>query len=244
MNYNDLEVMMIAGDQLSEVVRLGDIENVEIVNQAKRIFGGAEDLLWESKKCHVEKGDIVVEIGACIGLFSLRAGLQGAKRIVLFEPNDPNRYCATYNANLGFASRRSKYPVRVINAAVCDYEGVAPFFDVPAIGQHGMFKLNRAVDARQIKTMTLNSLFRKRIVTKIDFLKCDGNGAETLIFDGISNTNLKKIRKLSVQYHHHVEERCSGWRKSFLARLKKLGYNIETGPRNSWNDDWIRAWRS
>lgn len=224
-----------------ELERLGSVKNVEIIGQARRILGNPEDLRWETENCKVEEGDIVVEIGACIGLFSLLAGMQGASRLISFEPNIANHGCATLNAGLGFAGRRPEF--RVINAAVCDYDGIAPFYDAPAIGQHGMFKYERNLHAREVDTWTLDTLFRKNMVKKIDFLKCDGNGAEYLIFAGLSDTNLKKIRRMSVQYHHQVADASPGWREKFLERLHGFGYETETGPTNSYGDDWLRAWK-
>lgn len=241
MKYQDIKVKMIVGDDY-EVVPLGEIKNVEIVNQAKRIFGPPAELRWEVGQCAVEQGDTVVEIGCCIGLFSLRAGLRGARKLIGFEPNHQNFECAKFNAAVGFYNHEKD--ARIINAAVCDHEGTAPFYDVQAVGQHGMFKYNRDVPARETKTTTLDSLWRKKMLSKIDFLKCDGNGSEHLIFAGLSDEHLLKIRKLSVQYHHQVTTDVPGWYDSFIARLKGLGFEVETGPVNSWHDDWIRAWRA
>jgi FkbM family methyltransferase len=240
MDYKKIVVRFAKGNGY-ELIELGKIENVEIINQAERIFGPPEKLLWESPNCHLEKGDAVLEIGACIGLFSLRAGLQGARRIVSFEPNRENFQCAVHNAKVGFAGRESN--VKFYNAAVCDYDGVAPFYDVPAVGQHGLFKYTRKADAREVETMCLDTLWRKKVITKIDFLKCDANGAEYLVFAGISDANLSKIRKLSVQYHHQVTDAAPGWREAFLKRLESLGFKTETGPVNCWKDDWLRAWK-
>lgn len=224
-----------------EIVELGKIENVEIINQALRIFGPPEELRWESPNCHLEKNDTVLEIGSCIGLFALRAGLQGARRLVSFEPNKANFECAVHNAKIGFKGREAN--VKYFNAAVCDYDGVAPFYDVNGVGQHGLFRYQRTVAGREVQTMCLDTLFKKKILTKVDFLKCDANGAEYLVFAGISDENLKKIRKLSVQFHHQVRDVAPGWRESFLDRLKGLGYQTETGPVNCWDDDWLRAWK-
>lgn len=225
-----------------EPIELGLIENAEIKNQAKRIFGPPEELRWESEHCKVLPDDVVIEIGACIGLFSIRAGLQGARRLITFEPNLDNFWCTGENSLLGFAGRESS--VKVINAAVCDHDGTVPFYNVPAVGQHGLFLYNRKGDATEVKSVTLDSLWRKKSVSKVGFLKCDGNGSEHLIFAGLSDENLVKIRCLSVQYHHQLTELVPGWKDSFLNRLTKLGYQIETGPINSWKDDWIKAWRS
>ena len=50
-------------------------------------------------------------------------------------------------------------------------------------------------------TMSMDTLFEYGLFGKIDFLKIDIEGAEIQLFRGISDENLEKINKITMEYH-------------------------------------------
>jgi hypothetical protein len=52
-----------------------------------------------------------------------------------------------------------------------------------------------------VPSITLDRLFEDKIVDKIDFLKIDCEGAEKKVLLGVSDQNLDKIRKISMEFH-------------------------------------------
>ena len=49
--------------------------------------------------------------------------------------------------------------------------------------------------------MTMDTLYISGVLSKIDFLKIDIEGAEIQLFRGISDENLEKINKITMEYH-------------------------------------------
>ena len=48
---------------------------------------------------------------------------------------------------------------------------------------------------------TLDSLFDQGVFDKIDFLKIDAEGYEYKILEGLSDSNLNKIKKIALEFH-------------------------------------------
>ena len=66
-----------------------------------------------------------------------------------------------------------------------------------------------------VQSITLDSLFENGAVDKIDFLKIDVEGSELLVLDGLSDENLSKINKISMetdkQYKEKILERTNNF---------------------------------
>ena len=58
--------------------------------------------------------------------------------------------------------------------------------------------------AEFVPMTTLNSLFSKGVFDKIDFLKIDAEGYEKNILEGLSNSNLSKVKKIALEYHSNL----------------------------------------
>jgi len=48
---------------------------------------------YERMGCYIKEGDVVVDIGANIGLFAHRAETRGASKVICFEPMTPTFEC-------------------------------------------------------------------------------------------------------------------------------------------------------
>jgi hypothetical protein len=79
-----------------------------------------------------------------------------------------------------------------------------------------------------VKTITLNDIITNNFIDHIDFLKVDTEGSELLIFEGLSDYNLSKIRCISLEYHHNVFNYDEDVYNNFQRRFNKLGFNTFT----------------
>jgi hypothetical protein len=52
--------------------------------------------------------------------------------------------------------------------------------------------------------LSMDYLFSTGVFDKIDFLKIDCEGAEKEIFEGLSDDNLKRIKKISLEFHKNL----------------------------------------
>jgi FkbM family methyltransferase len=155
--------------------------------------------LYDKHSVSVEKNDVVVDIGANHGFFTLFALYKGASEIISVEPMS-----SCYN-NLKRISTKFKkiYP---INAAVTDKNGIVEF-NVNENASAGSYVtgvnyvpfMNDMVKL-EVASIDINTLI-SNINKHIDLLKIDCEGAEELIIDSIDVSILNNIPKLIIEAH-------------------------------------------
>lgn len=182
----------------------------------------------------IQKGDIVLDVGASEGLFA-DSILDSAKYIILIEPssfyrnmlkekykNNSNIFisdkAAWKKADLGKLYLRGWGTSLIIDGDMCSYEGI-----------------------EEVKTDTLDhiisSLSPDLKIDRIDFMKMDIEGAEIEALEGaIENLNSKKIKKMVIACYHYRKDGTQTWKwvKEFL---KSKGYNIVVTE-----DKLLHAW--
>jgi len=143
------------------------------------------------------KGDIVLDIGAHIGYFTLIfAGLVGENgQVFAFEPHPENFVLLKKNIeangykNVDFGKK-----------AVLDKNGKAKLFWASSSGDYSLIK-NRGENFIETETITLDDYF-KDFKNKIDFVKIDVEGVEIEALSGMrklleKNENLKLMIEYS-----------------------------------------------
>jgi FkbM family methyltransferase len=165
----------------------------------------------------IKDGDVVVDLGGNIGIFNRWAYSQGASKVISFEPD--KRYFKLLKKN--------SHPNSILfNAAVSNKMGSIELIESSHLGGSHILGTNNSNDNKySVRMYTLNYLFEKHLIDKIDFLKVDIEGAEILAFDGISDENLLKISYIAMEYHHGHLNYNESLRHNFIARLNNLGFN-------------------
>lgn len=165
----------------------------------------------------INNGDVVVDLGGNLGIFNRYAYHKGASKIISFEPD--KRYYELLSLN---ASPNSY----LFNAAMSDKIGKIKLTESEHLGGSNVMMDNHETDNQyEVQTYSLDYLFETGLVDKIDFLKVDIEGAEKLVFDGVSDETLMKIDKISMEYHHAALNKDNDMRHNFIDRLNKLGFN-------------------
>lgn len=168
---------------------------------------------YERFDCVIEKGDVVVDVGANIGMFANVAYHKGASEILCFEPSDIAFECLV---------RNKPFKTKTFKAAVLDYIGMAKI-SLPSqddtmgasIGKEGGV-------SNYVPSITIDRLFEDGIVDRIDFLKIDCEGSEKQVLLGVSDQNLDKIKKISMEFHmSHLTESDS---QDIINRLTAHGF--------------------
>ena len=178
---------------------------------------------YERKGCYIKEGDVVVDIGANIGIFAHRAEVRGASKVLCFEP-----ITKTYNClqkNLGPKSESFKLSVSNKN----EFKEFAIHTDYTHIG--GAFLMNHQehftdkniIHKESVFSININDIFNTVLTERIDFLKIDVEGSEVDILNSITDENLKKLRCLSVELHK-TDESFEEFQWSFLERVHSLGF--------------------
>jgi FkbM family methyltransferase len=151
--------------------------------------------IYERFGCKIEKGDIVVDLGANVGVFSNAAYYKGASKIYSFEPSQIAFECLIRNNPIN--SEVFKMGVSNKNG----FENI--FLNSTDDTMCGTF-LNEGEISEFVPITTLDSLFENKIFEKIDFLKIDVEGYERKVLEGISDENLSKVKKVSLEFHGNL----------------------------------------
>jgi FkbM family methyltransferase len=150
------------------------------------------------QNCLVDKDDVVLDIGANYGFFTLDSLSKGAKKIYSIEP-----YPEAFHHLVELSN---KYPeIFPINKAVSSENGMLKFMvnkntsAVNCLENHldGSEDQYYGID---VESININTLL-ENLPEKVSFMKVDCEGAELELFQSITNTNLKKIQKVAIETH-------------------------------------------
>lgn len=144
----------------------------------------------------VKNGDIVVDLGANIGYFTLLAAkIVGKKgKVYSFEPEPRNYYYLRKNIELNHYDN-----VLVINKAVSDKKGKVELYICPYDSGHHTINQYKGIeeykpdfvdkkkDAIEVETIVLDDFFNQEIKQPIDVIKMDVEGAEMLALSGMNS---------------------------------------------------------
>jgi FkbM family methyltransferase len=156
--------------------------------------------------------DIVVDIGANIGAFSVQAAGKTHNRVLSFEPAPTNvEYLKKNVKNNGLAN------VQVFGMAVSDEEGELELHLSKVSSGHTLAKV-AGDDFLTIKvpTTTLKNIMDDNGLERIDYLKVDTEGAEGKIFLSTPREYLDRINKIGMEFHDHYSEVKHEQLESFL----------------------------
>lgn len=133
----------------------------------------------------VGKGDVFIDVGANIGLFTLKAAPRAA-RVVAVEPG--KEAGAQLDANIalnGFAN------VARVHKALSDKPGRAALFHNPLGNDPQAFSLisdGSASETETVELTTLDLLVRELGLPRVDCIKIDVEGAEGMVIAGAGET--------------------------------------------------------
>jgi FkbM family methyltransferase len=178
----------------------------------------------------VSNGDNFIDIGANIGWYSINIGVaRRAAKIFSFEPI-PN----TYNNLIKNISINAVSNIQTYNFGFSNIAGEFPFYYYPeGSGNASSANLTERNDIEivQCKVRTLDDFSTDKKL-QVDFIKCDVEGAELLVFQGGMQTLEKNLpiifaeilRKWSNKFNYDPNE--------IFILFKKLGYQAFTvkGP--------------
>jgi FkbM family methyltransferase len=148
--------------------------------------------------CVVEKGDIVLDIGANKGFFTLNALQKGASKVYSVEPVE-HSYEQIKKLLHDFPS------VETINKAIGETNGIISMFidsDSSAsncVTTYGDI-FGKESNKTDVESVNINTLL-EQINLKINFMKVDCEGSEFELFKTISEKNLKNIDKMVIETH-------------------------------------------
>ena len=176
---------------------------------------------YERYGCIIQEGDVVLDIGANIGVFAHRAEIRGASKVICFEPMTPTYNCLT--KNIGPNTITYKNAV----GGQCGTERFLIHTDFTNTGggttlqqDHNSY-LHEIVYTENVFKVNVNDIFQ--LYDKIDFMKIDIEGGEVEVLLSITDDNLLRLRCLAAEFHNTYEE-FTDFERSFCGRMNRLGF--------------------
>lgn len=168
----------------------------------------------------LHKGDLVVDIGAHIGGYSVKAAKLGA-RVIAYEASPRNYELLVKNLVINECSK-----VKTYNVAVASKDGKIELnLDPKWTAQNSIYPVPYLREKISIPCVNLNTVFTRDGLKRIDVLKLDVEGAEYDILLNSRSSYLKKVRRIIIEFHegmghgHNVNE--------LEAFLKRNGFRVK-----------------
>ncbi len=149
----------------------------------------------------VDIGDIVVDIGANVGDFSIFASTLGASKVFSYEPDKES-----YGDLVSNIKNNNITNIEPVNKAVSNRKGRVKFYRTSINGGNSLYHTNDTIEKTTVISITLQDIFKYHNLKKIDFLKIDCEGSEGNIIYHTPNYVWKNIRKISLEYHDNVSQ--------------------------------------
>lgn len=194
------------------------------LSQELLLSGKWEEYETELFKKHIMPGDIVVDIGAHIGYYTLIAAklVGNTGKVYAFEPDTKNFQLLKKNV-----MQNGYRNVVLVNEAVTDKNGTARLFlNSENTGDHRIFDTGGARKSLVIRTTTLDNFFAGK-EKKVDFIKMDIQGSEANAFQGGTHIiNDSKQIKIITEFqpaYINMSGRSAG---EYLRLLRKSKFTI------------------
>ncbi len=194
-------------------------EMAELKDYGEFVYILTEQFVSEiyEKHYNIKKGQVIVDIGANIGIFTVKAAKEVGEsgKIIAIEPE---------KRNLEFLKKNIE--ANNLNNVIIIPEGVwskrtAKKLFLRGVGGHSFFRRSKSYE--DINLDTLDNILKDLNIEKINFIKMDIEGAEIEALRG-ANTTLKKKTSLAIAGYHKINGIPTY--KAILSLLKNKGFSV------------------
>jgi FkbM family methyltransferase len=169
--------------------------------------------------------DTVVDVGSHVGVFAIFAAEKAsAGRVIAVEPISGNYELLEQNILLN--SSRNVVPLR---AAISGKSGPVRIFLAEQNIEHSIHAnlIHKTTGQEMIvQGLSLADLMETQKINRIDFLKINCEGAEYDILLNCTDDTLRKIRRISLQYHN-IDSQLN--KDRLISFLRSKGFIIRAG---------------
>ena len=172
----------------------------------------------------LKKGDVVVDIGANIGIFTVKAGNEGV--VIAIEPEKNN--LRVLERNIGINGLKN---VVVIPKGVWSKKDKMRFYLTSTLSSS--LVNNRRTDSKhtnkfiEIEVDTLDNMLKELRINRVDFIKMDIEGAEIEALKGLKESLKNTNVKLAIAAYHEVNGDAT--MKAIIPELEKLNFKVFAG---------------
>jgi FkbM family methyltransferase len=190
------------------------------------------DCCYENEPVSVVEGDVVLDCGANIGVYTRFALSKGASKVLCFEPDIQNVECLRAT----FSEEISEGRVIIFQNGLWNKEEEIQFCSSPHGTLHSIaeFKQPATYSSILVTVNTLDQILsRKYIDYKIDFIKMDIESAERYAVQGAKKTIINNRPKLAIATYHRkdcldtIEHILKQWTPKYKTDCKEVEIGLE-----------------
>ena len=179
---------------------------------------------YDIENFKINTNDMIIDIGAHIGLFSLLVSqLCKTGKILSFEPARENFDLLVSNLKLNHIEN-----VLPFNIAVSKNSGRLDLFLNNDQSAHSIF--SKSPEAISVESTSLQKIFEENKISSCKLLKLDCEGAEYDIIDSLPPEYLAKIQNMAIEYHS--ADTKPELAKNLILKIKNAGFKIQTRPHH------------
>ena len=179
-----------------------------------------------TKHFDIGSNDIVFDIGAHIGSFSLLAAkLANDGMVFSFEPEENNYNLLKENITINQFQNIKPFNIAVtdnISQSVLNYSS-------KNTGGHSLILKNDGKNNKEVASNTLENILEQNNIDRIDFLKIDTEGSEYQIIYSIPDLIFHRIKKIALEFHE-IDEKRNGHELEAFLELKNYKVHLKKFP--------------
>ena len=218
--------LAIWGTPLGEVATV-DTESAEHISFLVAEF---ERDVYLSGPVAVDRGMIVLDAGANIGMFTRQALSAGAQRVICLEPAPGNVRALKYNVAAELADGR----VSIVEAGAWDTRATLTFvIDRARPGRTSCMEPGgESVDACrvQVPVLPIDAVIQELVLPRVDFVKMDIEGAELKALQGAAGVIERYGPQLAIAVEHTDDRLCNARNVRDLVLGINPKYRAVAGP--------------
>jgi FkbM family methyltransferase len=179
---------------------LGSYWIPELTDDALWILLGQQQRdIYDEGRAAVKPGDVVLDCGAHIGVFTRTALKRGASMVVAIEPAPENLECLRRN----FAEEIKSGRVVVYPKGVWDKDDFLPMHvNRNSAGDSFVLELDPGQPVIKLPLTTIDQIASELRLSRVDFIKMDIKGAEVPALQGAAHTLASYQPRMSVASEH------------------------------------------
>ena len=236
ISYEDVKLAIDKIDaKISTKVYCDDVTiytHPKIVNWTKSNYKEIFTDKCYDKIVEVNEGDVVVDVGANLGIFTIYSWFKNAKKVYSIEPSS---FMIKY---LKLNTNQFSKNIELSKIAISSKEETADlqmtgFYEggvLDIVEKTGVTDRPNVIRTEKIRCISMDMFIEENNIDVIDFLKIDIEGSEYELFKGISDNNLKyKVKKISGEYHWNYNNQL----ENIFTKLDRCGFKYEFTEINS-----------
>ena len=159
------------------------------------------DNIYQQGPVKIKNGDVVIDVGGFLGVFT-RIGIdRGASKVVVIEPEQGNIKCLKKT----FATEINSGQVILIDSAVWSKKGELEFTGKSAVF-HVKSKLEQDKATIRIPATTIDAIAEDLGLNHVDFIKMDIEGFELPVLQSMGEVISIKKPKLAICVYHKPQD--------------------------------------